>query len=63
MGEVLKPERLVGKRKTRLPEILPKPPIQPSPPTSPSLNWEIQKLKNELEKIKQALKKHGIVIE
>ncbi|MFH1327361.1 MAG: hypothetical protein ABIH76_00690 [Candidatus Bathyarchaeota archaeon] len=66
MGEVYAPKRLARKRKGRLPDIYPEP-IEPHKPPFPSipevLSQEILEIKNELKKIKQALKEHGMRVE
>ena len=66
MSEVFKPEKLARKRKDRIPDVFPKPtePQRPPLPLTPEdLSREIKEIKEKLEKIKQALKKHGILIE
>ncbi|WP_309492406.1 hypothetical protein [Candidatus Hecatella orcuttiae] len=63
MGEVFKPERLTRARKKPLLPDAPRVPSPPQPLTLTSLYQEILELKEELEKIKTALKRQGILLE
>jgi len=65
MGQVHRPEDLAAKRGFRTRDI-PKPPTAPEPTPPASLEAvyeEVRWLRAELERVKQALKKHGIPID
>ncbi|MHC1589961.1 MAG: hypothetical protein ACXQTQ_03260 [Candidatus Hecatellaceae archaeon] len=64
MGEVFRPDSLAGRRlpSSKLPGD-----VRPSVPASPlslqALYEQVRELREELEKVKTALKKHGIALE
>ncbi len=57
MGWVYKPED-AEKKSRRIPDIRPEP-----PPSPENLLQEVQLLRREVERIKQALRRHGIRVE
>jgi hypothetical protein len=65
MGEVRKPESLIRRRPSIETPDMPHIPSssQPVPTSLENLIREIQEIKNEVSKVKQALKAHGIVVE
>ncbi len=63
MGEVYKPEDFEKKKKRR-PDIRPKPSPRPTRPIGrESMFEEIRALRLEVERIKTALRRHGILLE
>lgn len=63
LGEVFKPERLTRARKKPLPPDVPRVSPPPQPLTLASLYQEILELREEVEKLKRALKRQGIILE
>jgi len=64
MGEVFKPEAFTRRRRTGIPDITPKPVKPPSPPLTPeTFHQEIREIREELTKIKEALRRHGIHVD
>ena len=64
MGEVYRPERGVKRRRERMPDVEPMPQIsRPTPVDTESLAREVERLRLELEKVKQALAAHDIRID
>ena len=64
MGEIYKPEDFEGKKIPPIPDIKPTGPRRPSPyPGYEAILEEIRAIKVEIEKIKRALKLHGIPID
>jgi hypothetical protein len=64
MGEVYKPEDFEKKRLPHIPDMKPTPPMRSMPPINYGvLLEEIRFMKIEIEKIKKALKIHGIPID
>lgn len=63
MGKVYKPEDLTEEGK-KVPDIKPTPIPRPFTPTNlEAVLQEIRSLKLEIERIKSALRRHGIVVE
>lgn len=62
MGHVHKPEDLSARRvlRRRVPDL---PPIPTPTPTLDALLQEVQSLRVEVEKIKRALREHGVSVE
>ena len=64
MGEVYRPEDIVHRRGKSVHDLTPRPIPQPIMPTSiDATSQDIESIKVEIAKIKQALRAHGIAIE
>jgi hypothetical protein len=64
LGEVYRPEDILSRRQGKPSDLTPTPTRKPSTPHSlESIINEINSLKVEIAKIKEALKIHGITIE
>jgi len=63
LGEVYRPEDIIQRKKRQIRDLTPTPIPQPATPTSlETILREIESMKAEITKIKQALRAHSIAI-
>ncbi|RLI29897.1 MAG: hypothetical protein DRO46_01620 [Candidatus Hecatellales archaeon] len=63
MGEVFRPEGFPSRKLPQPPGDLPLKPLQPQPFSLQALYQQLQELREEIEKIKRTLEKHGIKVD
>lgn len=64
MGEVYRPEDILGKGEKPVPDLPPRPIPRPIPPAGlEAVLREIESMKVEIARIKRALRAHGIPVE